>query len=140
DPNKRFFFGRTEVDLTVNEDNDWFDVKAIARFGPHAVPFSQLRNHILNHIREWTLPNGEIAVIPEEWFARYNHLFQFSEDRKNIRLRKHHIGLLSDISEHATLVLDRKLKQLETFSAIADIPEPVQFAGTLRTYQKAGYN
>ena len=140
DSNKRFFFGKTEVDLTVNEDNDWFDVKAIARFGPHEVPFSQLRNHILNHIREWTLPNGEIALIPEEWFAQYNHLFQFSEDRKNIRLRKHHIGLLQDISEHTTLVLDRKLRQLETFTAIADTAAPGQFNGTLRSYQKAGYN
>lgn len=140
DPNKRFFFGHTEVDLTVNEDHDWFDVKAIARFGAHEIPFSHLRNHILNHIREWTLPNGEIAVIPEEWFARYNHLFQFSEDKNNIRLRKHHMGLLSDISEHTALVLDRKLKQLKAFDTIADIAEPEQFEGTLRPYQKAGYN
>ncbi|WP_353181852.1 DEAD/DEAH box helicase [Parapedobacter lycopersici] len=140
DPHKRFFFGHTTVDVTVSEDNDWFDVKAIARFGPHEVPFSLLRNHILNHIREWTLPNGEIALIPEEWFAQYHHLFQFSDDKKHIRLRKYHIGLLSDISEHTALVLDRKLKQLETFTEITDVPEPAQFGGTLRPYQKAGYN
>src|SRR5690606_32969473 len=65
DPNKRFFFGRTELDLAVEEHNDWFDVRATARFGEYEVPFSQLRNHILMNIKEFVLPNGEVAVIPE---------------------------------------------------------------------------
>src|SRR5690606_7373670 len=45
--NKRFFFGRTSLDLSVSESNDWFDVQAIARFGDYEVPFVQLRNPIL---------------------------------------------------------------------------------------------
>lgn len=140
DPHKRFFFGRTTLDLTVNEENDWFDVKAIARFGNHEIPFTQLRHHILNHIREWTLPNGETAIIPEEWFARYNHLFHFSDDKKNIRLSKYHIGLINDISEHTARMMDRKLEQLEAFDEIVDVAAPRQFNGALRPYQKAGYN
>src|SRR5690606_23140984 len=40
DPDKRFFFGNTVLDLTVSEENDWFDVKAIARFGTYEIPFS----------------------------------------------------------------------------------------------------
>ncbi len=140
DPNKRFFFGRTELDLAINENNDWFDVQAVARFGSHEVPFTQLRNHILNHIREFALPNGELAVIPEEWFARYHHLFHFSEDKKSIRLSKYHIGLLNDISEHTELVIDRKLERLAGFDEIEEVSEPKQFKGSLRSYQKAGYN
>ncbi|SKB27338.1 Superfamily II DNA or RNA helicase, SNF2 family [Parapedobacter luteus] len=140
DPNKRFFFGRTELDLSINENNDWFDVQAIARFGQYEVPFTQLRNHILNSVKEFVLPNGEVAIIPEEWFARYNQLFHFSEDKKSIRLSKYHVGLLSDISEHTALTMDRKLAQLAGFEAIADIEEPQQFKGALRPYQKAGYN
>lgn len=140
DPHRRFFFGRTTLDLTVNEENDWFDVKAVARFGTYEIPFTQLRHHILNHIREWMLPNGETAIIPEEWFARYNHLFHFSDDKKNIRLSKHHIGLLNDVSEHAAQSMDRKLERLEAFDEIADVTEPERFNGSLRPYQKAGYN
>src|SRR5690606_16034169 len=71
DPNKRFFFGRTELDLSIDESNDWFDVQAIARFGDYEIPFTELRNHILNGIKEFVLPSGEVAIIPEEWFARY---------------------------------------------------------------------
>lgn len=140
DPHKRFFFGRTELDLTVKENNDWFDVEAIARFGNYEVPFIQLRNHLLNNIKEFILPNGEIAVIPEEWFAQYNHLFQFSEDKKAIRLSKYHLGLLNDLSERTALTMDRRLEQLANFDAIEEIEEPQQFNGSLRPYQKAGYN
>ncbi len=140
DPRKRFFFGRTELDVTVKEGNDWFDVEAMARFGDFEIPFIQLRNHILNNVKEFVLPNGEIAVVPEEWFARYNHLFHFSEDRKSIRLSRYHVGLLNDISEHTALTMDRKLAALENFDAIVDIDVPKRFKGALRPYQKAGYN
>src|SRR3546814_6471844 len=88
DPNKRFFFGRTELDLSVEEHNDWFDVRATARFGAFEIPFSQLRNHILTNTKEFVLPNGEVALIPEEWFARYNQLFQFSQDKKRSEERR----------------------------------------------------
>lgn len=140
DPHKRFFFGRTELDLSVTESNDWFDVQAVARFGDYEIPFMQLRTHILNDVKEFRLPNGEIAVIPEEWFARYNHLFQFSEDKKSIKLGKYHVGLLNDISAHTVLTMDRKLAQLAGFDTIEEIDEPKQFNGSLRPYQKAGYN
>src|SRR5690606_31279332 len=140
DPHKRFFFGRTELDLTVKENNDWFDVEAIARFGDYEVPFIQLRNHLLNNIKEFVLPNGEIAVIPEEWFAQYHHLFHFSEDKKAIKLSKYHIGLLHDISEHTALTMDRRLEKLAHFDAIEEVEAPQQFNGSLRPYQQAGYN
>jgi len=140
DPNKRFFFGKTELDLNVRADNDWFDVQAVARFGTYEIPFIQLRSHILNGIKEFVLPNGEVAVIPDEWFARYNHLFHFSADKKQIRLSKYHVGLLHEISEHTALTLDRRLQQLSSFESIADVDEPKGFHGSLRPYQKAGYN
>src|SRR5690606_6734135 len=137
---KRFFFGRTELDLSVEEDNDWFDVRAIARFGGYEVPFTPLRHHILTNTKEFVLPNGEVAVIPAEWFARYNHLFQLSEDKKSIRLSKYHIGLLNDISEHAALTMDRKVERLAGFDAIEEVSKPKRFSGSLRPYQQAGYN
>ncbi len=137
---KRFFIGHTSLDISIDEDNDWFDISAIAKFGPYEIPFIQLRNHILNNIKEFTLPNGEIAMIPEEWFAQYNHLFQFSADRHELKLSKVHIGLLFEISEHTKLVFNRKLQNLANFEEIADIPEPKYFKGNLRPYQKAGYN
>ena len=140
DTTKLFFFGLTELALSIEEDNDWFDIRADDSFGDYEISFSQLRNHILTNTREFMLPSVEVAIIPEEWFANYNHLFQFSEDKKAIRLSKYHIGLLNDISEHTALTMDRKVERLASFDTIEEIEAPQQFRGILRPYQKAGYN
>ncbi len=139
---KRFVFGSSKIDLEFKESNDWFDIEAIVHFGPYQVPFLQLRHHILNRIREFVLPSGEIAIIPEKWFSQYGNLLSFSEGEHQLKLKKHHIGLVNDFanSELASLSIDRKLQQLADFEEIRDVSLPENFNGTLRSYQKAGYN
>ncbi|MBE8721752.1 DEAD/DEAH box helicase [Sphingobacterium pedocola] len=137
---KTFFIGKSSIDIEVNEDNDWFDVRAFANFGPYKIPFIQLRDHILNRIQEFVLPNGEIAILPEEWFAQYEHLFHFSVKKDILQFNKAHIGLLYEISEHTALTISRKLQHLSSFEKIATIDPPHHFTGQLRPYQQAGYN
>ena len=136
---KKFVFGESKINLEFRENNDWFDMHAIVKFGTYQVPFVELKHHILNKIREFVLPTGEIAVIPEEWFSQYGNLLHFAEGNK---LKRHHIGLVNDFanSELATISIDRKLQQLANFEEIEDVDTPLRFKGTLRSYQKAGYN
>lgn len=141
--NKRFLFGSSKVELGFNENNDWFDLQAVVYFGPYQVPFIDLRHHILNKIREFMLPSGEIAIIPEEWFTQYGDLMMFSDKSgSQLRLKKHHIGLIADFanSELATLSMGRKLQMLSSFEKIEETDIPLNFKGVLRPYQKAGYN
>ena len=140
--NKRYVIGRSKIDLEIKENNDWFDIHAVVHFGPYQIPFIDLKNHILNKIREFKLPSGEIAVIPEQWFAQYSNLLQFSEGSKQLKLKKHHIGLVNDFSnsELAIVSMDRKLQKLADFEEIEEIDVPKAFHGILRPYQKAGYN
>ena len=140
--NKRYVIGRSKIDLEIRENNDWFDIHAVVHFGPYQIPFIDLKNHILNKIREFKLPSGEIAVIPEQWFAQYSNLLQFSEGSKQLKLKKHHIGLVNDFSnsELAIVSMDRKLQKLADFEEIEEIDVPKAFHGILRPYQKAGYN
>ncbi|PAW92517.1 helicase SNF2 [Mucilaginibacter sp. MD40] len=142
DGQKRYVFGNTRIDLEVNEQNDWFDINAVVSFGPYRIPFIQLKNHILNHRKEFVLPSGEIAVIPESWFSQYGNLLHFSEGGDEIKLRRHHLGLVNDLSggEMAEVAMSRKLQKLTDFEETEDIPMPINFAGSLRPYQKAGYN
>ncbi|HMR17765.1 MAG TPA: DEAD/DEAH box helicase [Sphingobacterium sp.] len=137
---KRYFIGTTSMDIEVVEENDWFDVRAFAVFGTFKVPFIQLRDHILHHIREFALPNGDIAIIPEEWFAQYEHLFHFSIKKGELQLHKAHIGVLHEISEHTALTISRKLARLSDFEEIENVSLPQYFNGQLRPYQQAGYN
>ncbi|OYX93190.1 MAG: helicase SNF2, partial [Sphingobacteriia bacterium 35-40-5] len=93
-------------------------------------------------MREFKLPSGEIAVIPEEWFAQYSNLLQFTESGKQLRLKKYHIGLVNDFSNSdlATVTMDRKLQKLADFEEIEEFDVPKAFNGILRPYQKAGYD
>ncbi|QNL50826.1 DEAD/DEAH box helicase [Olivibacter sp. SDN3] len=139
---KKFLLGNTKIDLEIDEKNDWFDVNAIVRFGSFEIPFTHLRDHILRQKREYLLPSGEVAIIPEAWFSQFSNFFHFSVSKSKIQLQKHHIGLISDLNEHPIngLAMERKLQRLHDFESIQDVSVPEYFKGNLRSYQKAGYN
>lgn len=139
---KKFLFASNKIDFEIKEDNDWFDINAIVYFGSHPIPFISLKQHILHKRREFTLPDGSIAIIPEKWFTQYGSLFSLSDGGKALKLKKHHIGLINELAEDgiANVTLSRKLARLNDFENIADTQMPVHFKGDLRSYQKAGYN
>jgi superfamily II DNA or RNA helicase len=139
---KRFVLGSNKIDFEIKEDNDWFDINAIVYFGVHPIPFIALKQHILHKKREFVLPDGEIAIIPEKWFTQYSSLFSLADTGKNLKLKKFHVGLINDLAEDsiANVTLDRKLQKLNDFEQIEDFSMPLHFKGDLRHYQKAGYN
>ena len=140
---KNYFIGPTSVQVGIQEAGDWFDVRGTVRFGDIEVPFIRLRGHILQRRREFKLPNGQIAIIPEEWFTDYLELFAFGEETADgLNLRRHHLALVADLqsNELATVRMGRKLAKLRDFAEVEDHPLPIGFQGELRPYQKAGYN
>lgn len=138
---KQFLIGRTSLNLQVEEKNDWFDISAVVWFGDYEIPFYELRHHILNKIQEFQLPTGEIAIIPIEWFAQYEQLFQFSSEKEGIRLNKVHIGLLNEVTQTSQQSdIRNKIHQLSDFQEIEHAAVPEHFKGALRPYQQAGYN
>lgn len=139
---KSYFIGDISVEVGITEGNDWFDVYGTVKFGEFSIPFIKLKNHILTKNNEFMLPNGQIAIIPEEWFTQYIELFAFSEGEDHLTLKKHHMALVNDLHNGnlATITMSRKLEKLREFDMIEDQPLPVGFVGELRPYQKAGYN
>lgn len=142
DGEKRFFYAHPKISLEIREGNDWFDIYAIVYFGSYQIPFIELKQHILNRRREFVLPSGEIAVIPEKWFSQYGNLLYFSNHTDKLQLKKHHIGLINELatSDYAEITMSRKLQQLQNFEKFEEIPLPQHFNGELRAYQKAGYD
>ncbi|UZD21344.1 DEAD/DEAH box helicase [Algoriphagus halophytocola] len=142
---KVYNIGKAQISIEVNENIDWFDVKAEIRFGVYLVPFAKLRKLLLQGKSEFELPNGEIAVIPASWFVNYSELFNFMEDRgddNTMVLRKHHLALAREMEEGnlVQVTLSRKLERLRDFESIEEYALPSNFEGTLRPYQHAGYN
>jgi hypothetical protein len=142
---KIYHIGRAKISLEVNENIDWFDVKALIKFGIYLVPFAKLRKLIMQGKAEFELPNGEVAVIPASWFVNYGELFSFMEDRgaqDAMVLRKHHLALAKEMEQGdlVKLTLSRKLERLRDFESIDEYDIPSRFQGILRPYQHAGYN
>lgn len=145
---KKYFVGSSTIDIEVRENIDWFDIFATVTFGEFQIPFAKLRKLILKKQNEITLPNGEVAVIPDAWFTEYSELFAFMEENRNqdskakLLLNKHHLALVKDMEngQLAKITMTRKLEKLKEFESIEDHPLPALFNGELRPYQKAGYN
>jgi SNF2 family DNA or RNA helicase len=141
---KTFHIGKAQISIEVNENIDWFDVKAHIKFGIYLVPFAKIRKLIIQGKTEFELPNGETAVIPSSWFVNYSELFNFVEERSSeeLVLRKHHLAFARELQngELIRLNLSLKLERLRNFDAIDDYELPENFEGILRPYQHAGYN
>lgn len=141
---KIYQIGKAQITIEVNENIDWFDVRAEIRFGVYLIPFAKIRRLIIAGKTEFELPNGEIAVIPASWFVNYSELFNFIEERstEELVLRKHHLAFARELQngELIKLNLSLKLERLRNFDAINEYEVPASFEGSLRPYQHAGYN
>ncbi|MCU0445800.1 MAG: DEAD/DEAH box helicase [Microscillaceae bacterium] len=141
---KKYFLGKAEIDLRIEENHDWFDINARIRFGEYEIPFLHLRKLILQKKTEFTLPNGEIAIIPEVWLSQYAELFALAHttDEGKPQLKKYHLSLVEELrtGNYAQVTLNRKLEKFRDFQEIGEYALPKNFKGELRPYQKAGYN
>ncbi|MBK9509107.1 MAG: DEAD/DEAH box helicase [Cytophagaceae bacterium] len=140
----KYFLGYSKMEIKIEENHDWFDIHALVQFGEFKLPFLKIRNYILKGQKEFELPNGEMALIPQTWFSQYSELFESIEidDNETPKLRKYQIGLIQSLADEglANTVINRKLMALREFKEIEEIPLPEDFKGILRPYQKAGYD
>ncbi len=140
---RQYFTDRINLNFKIEKKIDWFDIYATVRFGDIEIPFLALRDHILNGEREILLPNGQIAVIPEQWLERYKKIMLFakkSTDKHKIKISKSHFTLLEELDQPTIKQSDIQ-KLLDSFRTkqwtIPEIPKTIK--ARLRNYQKKGY-
>ncbi len=137
---KKYFEEKIELSIQVKEKTDWFDILAEVCFGGYKVPFVKLRRYILSGEREYVLPDGQIAIIPEEWFSTYYDLHELGKgERDIIKFKKFHFHLLDKKIQG----IDRgRLGQVARDTArFEENPEtPKGLKADLRSYQLAGYS
>ena len=129
------------IESNVTEGNDWFDIHINVQIGEFKIPFTKFRKNILKGIREYKLPNGEIAILPKEWFERYIEIFQFGRDENtHIYLDKHHFGLLeATIPEKNKSIIEKYRNLISNFDK-NKYELPYGLNAKLRPYQKDGYS
>ena len=129
------------IQSQVNENNDWFDLKARVQIGSYEFSFVTLKDYILQGIREIPLPNGEYALLPEEWFTHYKDLFKFGQiDTDRLKINKFHFKILEkSIGKEFSQNYLERLKDLEEQLDQQQVPVPGDIQATLRPYQLKGY-
>lgn len=137
---KEFFLGEISLKLESEEKEDWFDVKAMVHFGEFSFPFLQLKDHLLQGKREFELPGGEVAIIPEEWFARYRSMFEFgSPEGDRILIHKQHFAMVDEAVRDFHPETLKRLKKLNEVDSIPSIQIPEGLNAEMRSYQLEGY-
>ena len=135
---KKYYLGVVNLQLTVKQDNDWFDLHGMVTIGGFTIPFIALRHNILHNIREYELPDGTIAVLPEEWFTRYFELFHAGQVTDNsLTINKQMFGLLYEAG-----ITSPEIDNLRNMFNVANLPKvtlPQGLNATLRPYQLTGY-
>lgn len=135
----KYYTSTIYADFKIQVEKDWFDIYAMIHFGTHyQIPFIQFRKYILKGIREFILPNGEVAILPEEWFVKFKDLMLYcSDNKKTMRLQRHHFLLLNENLFENEEVLESSVQHLD-FSLAEPVVIPDNLKATLRSYQAEG--
>lgn len=137
---QNYFTGEQSLNLKINQTNDWFDVHATVTFGQFSFPFIRLKKNILNQIREFKLPDGEIAILPVEWFAKFHNIFSFGKiGEQSVRLQNYHFMLISELADEMGASVKDRIGSLN-YTSIESQDIPVELFAELRNYQHDGYN
>jgi SNF2 family DNA or RNA helicase len=138
--NQEYYLGEINLHLESKEKEDWFDLHMVVQFASHSIPFFALKNHVLEGKREYTLPDGQVAILPEEWFVRYRSIFEFGKIKNDrILVHKQHFSMMEGpVRDFHSKTLSRlqKLNKVESLPA-SGLPEGLE--AELRNYQVEGY-
>lgn len=138
--NQDYFLGEIELKVESKEREDWFDLHAVVKFQSHSVPFLKLRNYILDGIREYVLPDGEVAILPEEWFERYRSLFEFGKiEADKMMIHKQHFSMMEGPVKDIHSDTLARLQKLNELNLLPDLLLPSGLNAKLRDYQIEGY-
>ncbi|HPE19467.1 MAG TPA: DEAD/DEAH box helicase [Tenuifilaceae bacterium] len=133
-----FYLNGFNLDFQAQTSQDWFDIYGTVKLKDFEVPFIYFKKNILKGIREFTLPNGEIFILPTEWFTNYKDLLALGQESdSHVRLKNHHFKIIELVSPQcadAETLSNRFRSISETSETI--IPEKLN--AQLRNYQIQG--
>ncbi len=136
-----FTFERPQIILDPVDAGDWFDIKAVVHIAGFKIAFMKFRKHILQGRRDYILPNGSTAILPEEWFTDYRHLMEIAEERddETISIRKYQAVVL-DLPFGSKSLIRQRISDMVNVQDIKEFPIPEGLKADMRSYQKQGYD
>ena len=129
-----YYIGAFSCEFKSDKGRDWFDLQMKVQVGEFEIPFIKLRKFIIAGKSEYTLPNGEIFVIPQEWFSKYADILLYAEEKNGkVKLSRMYYSLI----EEPSIQKHKEVLNI-SFEKSKKIPEGLN--ATLRPYQLQGFN
>ena len=138
--------GTPNVRVAVSSNIDWFDVNIEIDVEGIKLPLKELRRAIRQNSRLVKLADQSIAQLPEEWFVRFQRLFNFTAvEEQGVKASRLQLSLIDMLFQQAASfetdqAFQQQLRRLTAFSEIEPQPLPTTLQPVLRNYQKAGYD
>ncbi|NOU19236.1 MAG: DEAD/DEAH box helicase [Bacteroidales bacterium] len=134
----KYYIYEYRVEINSQSTEDWFDLYGKVILSGFEIPFIHLKKNILKNIREFILPNGQLFILPEEWFTRYRPLFFLGkESGEKLAIQKSLFNLLIDCKVEAPSA--QELKDKFNSKSPEKVKLPIGLNAELRDYQKEGY-
>lgn len=138
---KQYSLEPVHVTMSHEVVNDWFDLKAIVTIGDFKIPFTRFRRYILEGTREYPLPDGTTAILPEVWFMRYRSLFEMGkENDDSLLVHKQHFSILRDALDDKECDFCTRLENLVMPENLPVLPPPAGLETEMRPYQAEGFS
>lgn len=133
--NAAYCLDEIRIEQSYDDGPDWFELHITVVIGDIRIPFSHFRKHILEERKEYTLPDGRMILLPEEWFSKYTILLQKSvETEKGLRLQHTFVGAVQ------TALDEQGLKKFPSKNQLPNLPAPRGLKAKLRPYQQKGFS
>ncbi len=137
----RFYLSKYDLEVRLEEKIDWFDIYAIVHFDGFNIPFLEFRNHIANRIQSYTLPDGSVFIIPQEWFTTWGeimvNLVNVNVESCSFQMPRTMRTLLRPI-----LVMNEEAESgsaPNNLTSVSHIERQGLLNASLRTYQEEGF-
>ena len=129
--------------LTVDSNQDWFDVSVQFDFDGTQVRMPALLQSLRRNQKTVVLDDGSIGILPEEWLQQHGKLAEFGEATDDgIRFHRSQAfvldSLLADLDVKKDIDYQRLVQQLKRFEGVKPAKQPRTFKGELRPYQASG--
>lgn len=132
---KPYCLDEIRIEQSYEDGPDWFELHITVVVGNQRIPFGHFRKHILEENREYTLPDGRIILLPEEWFIKYANLLEMGEEKeKTIRLKHSYVGIMQSVIDAESN------KNLHHTNPLEELPPPKGLKAQLRPYQTKGFS
>ena len=143
----KFNVYKPTIDVRLESETDWFDIKIDVKFGEQSVSLKDLQKAFIKQNNYVLLNDGTTGILPQDWMKKFAVYFKSGEIKKDgIQLSNYQFGIIDELYDelHEKPAffeqLYQKKQRLLNLTDIPNVEVPKEINATLRHYQCDGLN